>query len=42
MEAAEKIFKLLNRKPMINNESEDGDEIVSKCQKYSLDIIFIP
>ncbi|CAF3497746.1 unnamed protein product [Rotaria sp. Silwood1] len=27
IEAAERIFELLNRKPMINNESNDGDEI---------------
>jgi SpoVK/Ycf46/Vps4 family AAA+-type ATPase len=30
VEAAEKIFELLNRKPMIDNESNDGDKIVSK------------
>lgn len=29
LEAAQKIFDLINRKPMINNESKDGDDIVS-------------
>ena len=41
MDAAEKIFELLNRKPMINNESKDGDEIVSEHYKRSLYITFI-
>jgi ABC-type multidrug transport system fused ATPase/permease subunit len=41
MEAAEKIFELLKRKSMINNESKDGDEIVSEHHNYSLFIIFI-
>ncbi|CAF3856155.1 unnamed protein product [Rotaria sp. Silwood1] len=27
IEAAQRIFELLNRKPMINNESNDGDEV---------------
>jgi hypothetical protein len=30
IEAAEKIFELLNRKSIINNGSKDGDEIVSE------------
>jgi ABC-type multidrug transport system fused ATPase/permease subunit len=41
MEAAEKIFELLKRKSMINNESKDGDEIVSEYHIYSLYIVFI-
>ena len=36
MEGAEKIFELLKRKPMINNESTDGHEIVSEHHIYSL------
>lgn len=42
-DAAEQIFAILNRKPMINNESEDGHVIVSeyyyKCLKYVYFII---
>jgi len=34
IEAAENIFELLNRKPAINNESKDGDEIVHRHWKY--------
>ncbi len=34
IEAAENIFELLNRKPAINNESKDGDEIVYRHEKY--------
>jgi hypothetical protein len=29
VEACEKILELLNRKPIIDNSSSDGDEIVS-------------
>ncbi|CAF5033325.1 unnamed protein product, partial [Rotaria sp. Silwood1] len=31
--AAEKIFEFLNRKPIMDNSSRDGDEIVSSCQQ---------
>ena len=41
MEGAEKIFQLLKRKPMINNESTDGDEIVSEHYIFSLCITSI-
>ncbi len=44
IEAAENIFELLNRKPAINNESKDGDEIVrAHCKHFTLinDIVFI-
>ena len=34
IKAAEKIFELLNRKPMIDNGSTDGDEIVSAHNEY--------
>jgi len=33
IEAAENIFELLNRKPVIDNESKDGDEIVDRHSK---------
>ena len=30
VEAAKQIFELMYRKPIINNESKDGDEIVNE------------
>ncbi|CAF5107781.1 unnamed protein product, partial [Rotaria sp. Silwood1] len=38
--AAEKIFELLNRKPLINNESKDGDEIPNFTGQLEFDGIY--
>ncbi len=40
MKAAENIFEILNRKPTIDNVSDTGDKIVSKCSEYYQSILF--
>jgi ABC-type multidrug transport system fused ATPase/permease subunit len=39
--AAKRVFDLFTRKPLIDNESKDGDEIVSQQQQYFYSIILL-